>query len=59
MPVRDAVFLFDPDKFRGGWHTGYGGGIWIALRGTRSTLSIAYATSTQDSGLYVTMGFAY
>ncbi len=43
----------------GGWHTWYGGGIWIALRGTRSTLSIAYATSTEDSGLYVTMGFAY
>lgn len=43
----------------GGWHTGYGGGIWIALRGTRSALSIAYATSTEDSGLYVTMGFAY
>lgn len=43
----------------GGFHTGYGGGIWIALRGTRSILSIAYATSTEDHGLYLTMGFAY
>ncbi len=43
----------------GGFHTGYGGGIWIALRGTRSILSIAYATSTEDHGLYITMGFAY
>ena len=43
----------------GGFHTGYGGGIWIALRGTRSILSIAYATSTEDQGIYITMGFAY
>ncbi len=43
----------------GGFHTGYGGGIWIALRGTRSIVSIAYATSAEDQGLYITMGFAY
>ncbi len=43
----------------GGFRTGYGGGIWIALRGTRSILSITYATSTQDKGLYIGMGFAY
>ncbi|MEE8594248.1 MAG: hypothetical protein V3T25_00140 [Gemmatimonadota bacterium] len=43
----------------GGFHTGYGGGIWIALRGTRSIFSITYATSTQDQGLYIKMGFAY
>jgi hypothetical protein len=43
----------------GGFHTGYGGGIWIALRGTSSILSIAYATSAEDQGIYINMGFAY
>lgn len=43
----------------GGFRTGYGGGIWIALRGTRSILSISYATSTDNQGLYITMGFSY
>jgi len=43
----------------GGWHTGYGGGIWLALRGTRSILSAAYAESDEDSGLYITLGFQF
>ncbi len=43
----------------GGWHTGYGGGIWLALRGTRSILSAAYAKSDEDQGLYINLGFAF
>lgn len=43
----------------GGFHTGYGGGIWMAIRGTRSILSVAFATSDEESGVYITMGFAY
>ncbi len=43
----------------GDWHSGYGGGIWLALRGTRSIVSIAYATSDEDEGLYVNLGFPF
>ncbi len=43
----------------GGWHTGYGGGIWLALRGTRSVVSAAYATSDEDEGLYLNVGFPF
>jgi hypothetical protein len=43
----------------GGFHIGYGGGIWIAIRGTRSVLSFALATSDEETGLYVSMGFAF
>ena len=43
----------------GGWHTGYGGGIWLALRGTRSIVSAAYAESDEDKGLYINLGFSF
>lgn len=43
----------------GGFNTGFGGGIWLAIRGTRSVLSVAFAGSESESGLYITMGFAY
>ncbi len=43
----------------GDWHSGYGGGIWIALRGTRSVLSVVYATSDEDEGVYVNVGFPF
>ncbi|UCC72160.1 MAG: hypothetical protein JSV86_17605 [Gemmatimonadota bacterium] len=43
----------------GGWHSGYGGGIWLALRGTRNIVSVAYAESAEDSGLYINLGFSY
>jgi hypothetical protein len=43
----------------GGFHLGYGGGIWIAIRGTGSVLSFALATSEEQTGLYMTMGFAF
>ncbi len=43
----------------GGWHYGYGGGIWLALRGTRSILSLVYAKSDEDQGVYLNFGFSY
>ncbi len=42
-----------------GWHSGYGGGIWIALRGTRSVVSAAYAVSDETEGLYINLGFPF
>jgi len=43
----------------GDWHTAYGGGIWLALRGTRSIMSVAYANSDEDDLLYITFGFPF
>ncbi len=43
----------------GDWHTGYGAGIWLALRGTRSIISVAYAESDEDKGLYINVGFPF
>lgn len=55
----DAGRVWVDGESPGDWHTGYGGGIWLALRGTRSIVSAAYAESDEDSGLYVTLGFQF
>jgi hypothetical protein len=43
----------------GGWHSGVGGGVWLALRGTRTVVSLTYAKSTEDYGIYFSMGFPF
>ncbi len=55
----DAGRVWVDGESPGDWHTGYGGGIWLALRGTRSIVSAAYAESDEDSGVYVTLGFQF
>jgi hypothetical protein len=55
----DAGRVWLDGESPGDWHTGYGGGFWLALRGTRSIVSVAYAESEEDSGLYVTLGFTF
>ncbi len=55
----DAGRVWVDGESPGGWRSGYGGGIWLALRGTRSVLSFAYAASDEDKGLYITVGFPF
>ncbi|MGD8700763.1 MAG: hypothetical protein PVJ43_15810, partial [Gemmatimonadales bacterium] len=55
----DAGRVWVDGESPGDWHTGYGGGIWLALRGTRSIVSAAYAESDEDSGVYITLGFQF
>jgi len=43
----------------GGWHTGYGGGIWLGFLGARYLLSAAYAWSAEGGGLYIGSGFGF
>ncbi len=43
----------------GGWHTGYGGGIWLGFLGARYLLSAAYAWSAEGGGLYMGSGFGF
>ena len=41
------------------WHAGLGGGAWIAFLSPVNTLSVAYARSSEGSGVYVRAGFAF
>ncbi|MCW8819113.1 MAG: outer membrane protein assembly factor [Ignavibacteriaceae bacterium] len=49
----------------GGWHTGYGGGLWFGFIENRYALSVAYgrgvdsARLTNDAGIYVRTGFSF
>jgi hypothetical protein len=55
----DAGRVWVDGESPGDWHTAYGGGIWLALRGTRSIMSVAYANSDEDDLLYITFGFPF
>ncbi|NIR45542.1 MAG: hypothetical protein GWN99_14085 [Gemmatimonadetes bacterium] len=59
LALVDAGRVWIDGDSAGDWHTGYGGGFWIALRGTRSILSVAYAESKEDSGLYINLGYPF
>ncbi len=59
LGLADAGRVWVDGDSPGGWHTGYGGGIWLALRGTRSIVSAAYAESDEDQGLYLNIGFSF
>jgi hemolysin activation/secretion protein len=41
------------------WHTGYGGGIWVAPLLRQLTLSLAVAGSEEGTRIYVTLGMGY
>ncbi len=59
LGLADAGRVWLDGASPGGWHTAVGGGIWLALRGTRSILSAAYAKSDEDDGLYINVGFPF
>ena len=41
------------------WHAGYGGGIWIAPLIRQYTMSLAVATSAEDTRIYFSFGVGY
>ena len=59
LGLYDAGRVWVDNNTPGGWHTGYGGGIWLGLRGTRSVVSVVYATSDEDNGVYINIGFPF
>ncbi len=55
----DAGRVFADGESPGGWHTGVGGGIWIAFIDRANTVSLTIATSDERTTLYAGFGFAY
>lgn len=41
------------------WHTGWGGGLWIAWLDRANTLSVSFARSEGQNGIYFSAGFAF
>jgi hypothetical protein len=55
----DAGRVFQPGESSRTWHTGVGGGIWLAPLRRTNTLSLALARSSEGAALYLTTGFMY
>ena len=41
------------------WHTGWGGGVWVAPLIRENTFSLAVATSDEDTRIYFAYGFNF
>ena len=57
----DAGRVWVEGQSPGGWHLGYGGGIWLGFLGSRYLFSASYfkGKEEQSSGFYVDWGFAF
>jgi outer membrane protein assembly factor BamA len=53
-----VFFEGDPDD-TGGWHTGYGGGVWISLLDRAQTLSISVMRGDELTALYFQAGLHF
>jgi hypothetical protein len=49
---------FDGES-EGGFHVGYGGGIWTGFLGRGQTVSVTVAASEEQVSVYVGYGFAF
>ncbi len=55
----DVGRVFVDGESSGDWHTGYGGGIWIAPGEIANTFSAAVATSEEGRRFYFDIGFEF
>lgn len=57
----DAGRVWVEGQSPGGWHLGYGGGIWLGFLGSRYLFSASYfrGKGEQSSGFYIDWGFAF
>ncbi len=55
----DAARVYVQGASPGGWHVGYGGGIWLSFFGRQNTLSLSIGRSREDRLLYINYGFAF
>jgi hypothetical protein len=57
--LADVGRVYVDGESPGGWHTGVGGGIWLAFVDRASTISVAMAHSEERNAFYVSLGFTY
>jgi hemolysin activation/secretion protein len=57
--LADAGRVFASDDRSSEWHTGFGGGVWIAPLTRSNTLSVGVARGAERTGVYVRSGFLF
>lgn len=59
LAFADAGRVVLDGRSPGGWHTAFGGGLWIAPVSRRHTISLSGARSREHSAVFLTAGFAF
>ena len=57
--LADAGRVVVDGESPGGWHTGYGGGVWVSPVGVSTTVSAVVAHSNENTRVYVHFGFPF
>jgi len=55
----DAGRVWVDGESPGGYHLGYGGGIWIGFLGARNVISVSWMKGDETEGLYFGLGFEF
>ena len=55
----DAGRVYLDGRSPGGWHTGVGGGVWVAILDRANTAAIGITGSQEKTALYAGLGFAF
>jgi len=55
----DAGRVYVDGRSPGGWHTGVGGGAWVALLDRANTLSIGITQGHDQTVVYAGLGFPF
>ncbi len=57
--LADAGRVYVDGNSPGGWHTGYGGGLWFSFLGRQNSVSAGVARSDEGTRVYIAYGFAF
>jgi Omp85 superfamily domain len=55
----DGARVYSAGESPGGWHTGYGGGVWFSFVDPDKTLTFTVASGAERTLFYLGLGFAY
>jgi hemolysin activation/secretion protein len=55
----DAGRVYVDGRSPGGWHTAAGGGVWVALLGAASTVSLGITHSPEETSVRAGFGFGF
>jgi hemolysin activation/secretion protein len=55
----DAGRVYVDGRSPGGWHTGVGGGVWVALLDRANTASLGITRSREQTAVHAGLGFGF